>query len=217
MTDSIYDQLNAYGTVAKQRFVENFSGSALDTDRWQTFAVLGTLFTVSMSDSVDDGLKFVSPASSSRTYLTFGLNPNEKRQYAHNGSVCITVTKADTSSGEELVSAGLHSNTNVDWWNVATGSDYINYYSAGTTKYRLRTANGSATEEASSTVVPDSSWHTHKLETLASSCEYSIDGLTAISTSTSIPDTPLQPMVTMGEGGTTARTLRIRYMECYNT
>ena len=36
MTDSIYDQLNAYGTVAKQRVVENFSGSALDTDRWAT-------------------------------------------------------------------------------------------------------------------------------------------------------------------------------------
>ena len=36
MTDSIYDQLNAYGTVAKQRVVETFSGGVLDTDRWAT-------------------------------------------------------------------------------------------------------------------------------------------------------------------------------------
>ena len=54
MTKSIYDQLNASGTVAKQRVVETFSGDALDTDRWNENESNGTN-TFGMADSVDGG------------------------------------------------------------------------------------------------------------------------------------------------------------------
>ena len=59
MTKSIYDQLNASGTVAKQRMVETFTGDALDTDRWNTTNVTGT-GTFAMNDSVDGGFSISS-------------------------------------------------------------------------------------------------------------------------------------------------------------
>ena len=55
MTKSIYDQLNASGTIAKQRVVETFSGDALDTDRWQLTQIVSTC-TATMADSNDGGL-----------------------------------------------------------------------------------------------------------------------------------------------------------------
>ena len=87
MTDSIYDQLNAYGTVAKQRVVETFSGDALDTDRWDQSNTNGTQ---AMADSIDGGLLMSTTSSgSSISYIDFA----DKKQFSNTGSVMIAVMK----------------------------------------------------------------------------------------------------------------------------
>ena len=80
MTKSIYDQLNASGTVAKQRFVETFSGSLLDTDRWDIYNS-GTV-PQGMADSIDGGYYITTTNSWDQVRLNF----NDKRQFSGAGS-----------------------------------------------------------------------------------------------------------------------------------
>ena len=73
MTKSIYDQLNASGTIAKQRVVENFSGWQYDNDRWFAQNIGGGSCTVTMADSDNGGLLLatVDGSSSPSIYLGF--------------------------------------------------------------------------------------------------------------------------------------------------
>ena len=80
MTDSIYDQLNAYGTVAKQRVVETFSGDALDTDRWENG--FGANCTPTMGYNGTEGVSFVTNGTSNAIYMAGFDN---KRQYNPQG------------------------------------------------------------------------------------------------------------------------------------
>lgn len=212
MTDSIYDQLNAYGTIAKQRFVETFSGSALDTDRWSFNQVRDSPNnSYAMSDSVDGGLVLTTGTSSyAGGSITFG----DKRQYSPTGSVIIQVTKVTdpTTSGIE---AGFSDHQ--DGSNIASAADGASMENSHENSYiRLGTAQTGSYTWAVSTIPRTSDWITSKVELKPSSCELSINGVYATTVTATLPTGKSQPIfIPFTYSG--AKTASIRYCEAYNT
>ena len=209
MTDSIYDQLNAYGTVAKQRFVETFSGSVLDTDRWSFTQVTGT-WTSTMSDEVDGGYSLLSTSSTSgsRAIVDF----NQKRQYAHNASEFITVMKRITTGGTHV---GL---TNI---NDALGSGAGIFSSVGddsTSSFKtLITGSGTGVSTLNSSIAVDINWTNYKTILDSSDNKLYINGVLEVTKTVDLPTVKLQPSLRSINRSTTNSELRVRYFEAYNT
>jgi hypothetical protein len=202
MTDSIYDQLNAYGTVAKQRFVETFSGDALDTDRWDTTVSFGS-FTASMADAVDEGLDLISSTSGNQGgYIDFA----DKRQYSHNSSVNIAVWRRAGSFGAQV---GLMRTIFTD----------ASYFEDGTynTYKELGSADGSTNTTTASTVAVDTNFHNHSIVSGSSDIQGSIDGVLEVTKTTNRSTAAMQPFCRTTTNTTPAAQIRIRYMEAYNT
>tara|TARA_R110001583_G_C5437926_1_gene389547 strand:- start:21 stop:650 length:630 start_codon:yes stop_codon:yes gene_type:complete len=209
MTDSIYDQLNAYGTVAKQRMVETFSGDALDTDRWQQDG-LNTNGTQAMADSIDDGLLLSTGATNGNiAFIAF----NGVKQYNQTGSVMIAVIKHGQVSGGESYT-GLQDGTSQG--TVDGAWSYVNDAWKGA-YFNLNTQDNNSGSWTTSGVTSDTNWHTHKIELTSSQASLQIDGNTTTTVSTNLPNERLQPSIGINTTANTNRTLNIRYMECYNT
>ena len=208
MTKSMYDQLNAHGTVAKQRFVETFSGSGLDTDRWNVTTTGNGAAT--MSDEADGGLKITSDSGATGGIM---INFNNIRQYSQTGSVCIFVGKRTSASDAQML-GGLSSNTALNE-DVASIKDYTGY--AGNKQFA--TANNGSWQTQDTTVAKSTNYNSYKIELLSSSVTMSVDGLTEITNSTQVPDAPVQPFFYTSEsaGAASAKSAQIKYMECYNT
>jgi hypothetical protein len=207
MTDSIYDQLNASGTIAKQRFVENFSGSVLDTDRWEkTQSGTGTF---AMSDSVDGGFTLY-PAGSNTNYAQ--INFNNKKQYSKTGVVMISVWKQPTNNGGattvQMASVnGTSWNTNACGTRLWTTDSY----------FKLRTADASTVSQTDTDVARNTNFNLFKHEMKSSSAELSINGVFKISKTTNLPASDLQPAPFAWNENGNRDYLHIRYMEVYNT
>lgn len=214
MTKSIYDQLNANGTVAKQRVVETFSGDALDTDRW-TVSIQTSTFTAPMADSIDGGVELTTGTG---TNHGGSIQFNNKRQYAHDGSVFICVAQRSETANIHQSPTGFSSsirgdnagNDNILWSSSSLGT-HPNFF--------LRSCFSSGTQsEASSTVARDTAEHSFKIETKASSVDGQIDGLTAITITTNLPTVSMQPLFGVQNGSSaSAITMNVRYCEAYNT
>ena len=217
MTKSIYDQLNAYGTVAKQRFVETFSGSVLDTDRWNYNLVNGT-GAGAMSDEVDGGFKMSSTATggSSESLITF----NDIRQYSHTGSTWIAVVKSTNTIAlnHSATYAGLKADNN-DTFNGGNLAGFKKATStANFTSYCSTTTGGQITA-TDTTVGADSNYHTWKGELSSSDYKLTEAGILRVTDTTYLPVSKLQPFVdhygyqpTAGSGNTYCN-----YFEAYNT
>ena len=206
MTDSIYDQLNAYGTVAKQRFVETFSGSILDTDRW-TYRDLAGTGSSGMSDSVNGGF-FVKTAT---TTGTSQIDFNDIRQFSHTGSVFIGVLQKVTATNA-LLDSGLitgitHTDTNTASVNIDTRQTYI----------RLNTGDASANTRTDTDVAIHSNMTSVKIECKAGDIELSLDGILKATKTTNRPTLKMQPYFRPTTLSTPLTEGDISYMECYNT
>ena len=209
MTDSIYDQLNASGTIAKQRVVENFSGDALDTDRWATVKSGSGTPTYDMSDSIDGGLSIkTSSTTSTQGNITF----NDIRPFSPSGSVFIAVIK-QTSTSNTRLTAGLVGSSIASGVNVSRlqGDTVLDTY------YRLQNQNtGSATNTSSTTAV-DTSFHVHKIEEKSGSIDYSVDGSVAVTSTENLPIVQQQPYIGVFTRDATESEINITYCEAYNT
>ena len=193
--------------VANQRVVDNFSGSVLDTDRWNsTFTGNGT---ATMADEVEGGLKVTCASDVSASYM---INFNNTRTFSPTGSACIFVGKRVSTTNTQML-GGLSSNTafNAD---VAGVKDWT-----GNTYKQFSTAKNGYWVNANTTVAIDTNWHVHKIELLSASAILSMDGIIEVTNTGNIPDSPLQPVFSSGEtsGVASAKTCQIRYMEAYNT
>ena len=213
MTDSIYDQLNAYGTVAKQRVVETFSGDALDTDRWNT-RMDGTV-TFAMSDSVDGGFSITTSGSN---YDNGFIDFNAKRQFSPTASVNIWTGKAfqiTSVTHNNVVFWGLiNDNAN----GFVTGKHYVAAeMHSGVANFSISTGNGSAIGRTSTSVARNTALNTHKLELKSASAEYSINGLTAIVRTETLPTVRLQPQLEVLANDASVYEGSATYMEAYNT
>ena len=206
MTKSIYDQLNAYGTVAKQRFVENFSGDALDTDRWSTVDNLNSN-TYNMSDSVDGGFSILTNASASSDGA---INFNSKRQYSHNGSVCISVVQATTLTGGAEMYFGLNSAPY-----LASGSlKHVGGIRINAGAFFAQSNDGTTNSSVTTGVSKDASWHSFKTELDGTDLKAYVDGVLKVTKTTNMPGSAMQPGAEVYDG---SMELRIKYMEAYNT
>ena len=222
MTKSIYDQLNANGTIAKQRFVENFSGDLLDTDRWGTHTATGA--TYAMADSVDGGFVMSTgtgqydPAGIGFAPTSTSGNPyNTPRQYSHTGSVIIFVQKwTSHTAGTNASTSGFHAERRGD---NAGANGCAGMVSLWNTNYMLRTCAGNGSQSESDTTVPvDNNWHSYRIELTSSSAGESVDGALEVSHTTNLPADKMSPMFGMqNHTNNGASSFNLRYMEAYNT
>jgi len=220
MTKSIYDQLNAHGTIAKQRFVENFSGDALDTDRWNNFGS----GTATMQDSVDGGLLLTSPTNGAEGIDFAPADATKKRPFSQSGSVMIAVTQM-TQAQYSVHFGNLRSNFNTEagtraGWTTAGQTNG----NSGDNKIRL-VSSGTATIDVDTTIASANihDLHVYKLELSSGTASLSIDGAlsgTGFASGSSNPTSQLMPcLISATAEGTVsggAKT-KVTYCEVYNT
>ena len=210
MTKSIYDQLNASGTVSKQRFVETFSGDVLDTDRWGSIVqISGSSGAVAMNDSVDGGVK-VSTGTNDEAILAF----DDKRQFNHLASGFVAVTRLTASN----VAQGLN-RTGIKYDNNGTfnAGDLISMECGySNSSISLFTGSASGYERTTSSLTRDTSYHSYKGLINNSSATLTIDGVLECTTSTHLPTKKMQPFI-YNASGSVASSSDVTYLDVFNT
>lgn len=220
--DSLYEQLQAFTSVQKQRFVENFSGDTLDTDRWGIgFQDDSTGNTWNMADEVDGGLKLQcgTAATNQALYMSFMSGTSNGtvttipvKPFAHDGSVMISVWKLNSITSHATAGGGLAQDGRGD---VAGANMAYVHGGTSSAKFSLRTSNNSGQqEETPSSVNDDTDWHTHKIECKSSTVDYSIDGLLSVTADDKLPEAKMAPIFNSHKSGS---SMQVRYVECYNT
>ena len=206
----------------KQRFVDYFSGDALDTYRWAAYTG-GSGGAIAMSDSIDGGLEIKS-STTNMSLIDFAPSDAAKiRPFNYNGCVQITTAKL-TNVTNAIMRIGMRSNYRTE------GGSYVRiqlYGAAGGAHgsqeniISINSDNFSVTNtDITSSSTPSMfDWLTHKIECKSSTTEYSINGILKV-TASGIPDEQLMPFIEVkNEEGTAASNPigNVRYMECYNT
>jgi hypothetical protein len=207
---SVYEMTNPLTTLSKQHMWEYFSGKEISARRWTTTDIQGNPATFAMSDSVDGGFSITTGSSSSdQSEIDF----NDKRQYAHDGSVFICSAKRVSASS--LFRTGLTANIT-----DSNTNRIIIENNSGQTYCRFEAFDGSTGLGAASTTTPaDTNWHNFKAVLNGSSVILTVDGVTNATTTrgANVPVTNLQPYF-FGQTLTgSSAELSIKYMECYNT
>jgi hypothetical protein len=198
---SLYEQLFPLTTVMKQRFVENFSGDALDTDRW----LLTDSGTSAMVDAVDGGYGLKTNATTNNSAeLTF----NDIKPFDDSASVMIFVAQKLASAGGRY-DIGLHDGIDATYIRNNTND----------TKINVIVTDGSGTTQSNFSMnVENSVWRTMKIEMKASSVEASVDGTIEATVTTNLPNTgQLEPWLKCTHNNSVVAETRINYVECYNT
>ena len=201
-----FDSTPTIGGLSNQRFVENFSGGSLDTDRWQQNNRSGT-GTFAMANDIDGGF---SVTCSSNAGSASVIDFNNIRPFAHNGSVMIAVGKRITSGGYDkyglcnLVSYG------------STASQVYASDNSNNTYKNLVTGSGSSASSTLSDVAIDTNFTGYKIE-LSTDAKMTINGVLKVTHTTTLPTARLQPHIGAENNGATAIEMRVRYAEVYNT
>lgn len=204
---SVYEMTNPLTTVRKQHFWDWFSGDSPKT-LW-TSNVTGSS-TATMADSVNGGLLLTTGAAAgNRIELTFG---NTGKFIAHDGSVSIgTMTlnnTSDISSRVGMISGVLIADLSHAWLGVDI--------SVSSTHFFLGTFATGANDTAT-TVTLDTNQHVFKVENNGSSTIGTIDGLSAATNTTQLPDSNMEPHLSTQAKIASARTANFGYYEAYNT
>ena len=189
----------------KQHFIEWFSGKQLPS-YWTQNIDNGTL---AMADEVDGGVLLSNNAVS---WKRVSINFNDKRQYAHDGSVSIGIVKRNTTN--TISAFGFNSSNSY-------GSAYqsCTYQDDSTLTYKsLNTANGSGSSTTVSDVAVSTDWTSVKTELDATNAYLSLGGVLKVTKSTLHPISKMQPIcMNYGRASALASSSSFRYMECYNT
>ena len=199
--------------LVKQRVVENFSGSVLDTDRWNT-RMDGTV-TFAMSDSVDGGF---SITTSGANYDNGFIDFNAIRQFSPTGSVNIWTGKVfqiTSVTHNNVVFWGLiNDNAN----GFVTGKHYATAeMHSGVANFSISTGDGSTIGRTSTSIARNTALNTHKLELKSASAEYSINGIFETSRTATLPTVRLQPQFEVLANDSKVYEGSATYMEAYNT
>ena len=212
MTKSIYDQLNAHGTVAKQRFVDTFSGRQYDDDRWYLQNIGGGSCTATIANSVGGGLLLstVNGSSSPSIYMSF----KDIRQYNPSGFRFISTCKKNND--DMGIRAGIGSDDG------AANPPHQAMMSEGSfvSSRALTTNNGGSYVDtyASTPVALSQTEFMFDIVGTSSSVTLTFDGVTEITKTTALPTLKCQPLLYIsGRDNTNVKTWNCKYMECYNT
>jgi len=204
---SVYEMTNPLTTVRKQHFWEYFSGATLNS-RWTTTNVTGS-GTFAMADSADGG--FIMTTGSGANYES-NISFNNKRQFAHDGSIMIGVVQAVATSGSDAfmslsdnaTAAAYVGGDNTASWEIEGGTQYCNT-SDGTSV--TRTALTSATAMGTG-------FRVGKVECGTANIKLTVDGVLEVVKTTNRPASAMQPKFSVFGNG---KALSVKYMEAYNT
>ena len=215
---SIYEKLFPLTHVMKQRFVEYFTGNALDTDRWGVMDG-----TATMSSTVDGG---VTITSGTAIYAggTFGFANSGSTVPAISpfGNPCTMIynLRSATATQPNTHGAGMVGQIRGD---MAGNNSALWCERASFTKWKQRNINSSGYQSDVQSTEPytqdNQDWHNFKLELDQTVTKGSIDGVLASSNSTYTPasGTQLCPMFGIqNQGNGLATSLEINYCEVYN-
>ena len=192
----------------KQHFVEWFTGKG-GTNK-PNFAWDRTVngATATMVDDVDGGFGFNITASGQNIANHF----NNKTQYSGTSSTFISVLQAPSAS-TTLTQWGLvEDKANIGLLNNKSG--YIFGISGNAHYCYTGDATGRGYTDMSTTVDGDA--HAYKAVRAGSNCEFYYDGALNTTRTDYLPTVALQPAIRC-EWQSSAETIKIRYLECYNT
>ena len=209
LLSSLAERFSLLTQVFKQRVVEYFSGSALDTARWTTTNIAGTGST-GINDAIDEGGFVTSGASTNdQTQINF----NNKRQYDNANSICILTMQA-VSNTSAISYGGLSGD--ILAFDGGTNKALV-VVSSANANISLRTADGTTnSEDTTSGIAIDMAFHNYKIECGASNVKLYIDGVLRITKSTNLPTAKMQPEIGVKTLTTAAKTTKVRYLEAYN-
>ena len=204
---SVYELFNALTTIAKQHFWDWLDGSIWN-NRWTKTDVAGT-GSLTIQDSVDGGGLITSGATTNNETQA---NFNNKRQYAHDGAICIFTMKA-TSNTLSISYGGLSGNQ-LTFDGVEKSLIVVD---SGNTNISLRTADASTSSETEGSVAIDTSRHSYKIENRVSDIRSFIDGVLDVTKTTNRPTTKQQPCLGVKTLTSSAKTTDVGYIEAENT
>ena len=220
MTKSIYDQLNASGTVAKQRLVETFSGNEVDYKRWGA----GGDFGFYIDDEVDGGLlmkwyQATAVAGKEGILSTSDGTSGEKRQFSPTNFVWIanckwtgTRTSGVSRFGIKRYRDGTFNGGGVAGATMGYDNTKIAAYTSSET--------GGEYQSVSSTIDVDNVYHNFKGSRSGGAYTLLIDGITSVTTtqtSSHLPVNASEPFLYVYNNDTTHHSLNCNYFEVYNT
>ena len=205
---SLYEQLFPLSTIMGQRFVDNFSGDALDTDRWTT--TISGSGTSSMNDTVNGGVLLDASATSGGAST---INFNDIRQYSYNSSEIILVSKINE--------VGVNSFEAYSGFSDKTTTLFAEgawvYKTHSNANWQLATSSGSFTFTATSVSASNDTYNIFKMVLGGSDVVLTVDGLTGATNTTNLPSTNLQPMIGLNTASNNSKTMNVLYCEAYNT
>lgn len=209
---SLYESFAPLTSVINQHFVEWFSGSALDTNRW-TYKDIDSSSTVgTISDEINGGYNI---QTGTPVGARCSINFNNKRQFSPTASEIIGVVKG-VSSADQGILLGFINGTDpiTEFEQVLCGYDTA----VDATKFFIRTGDASTNSSTSGSVNIDANFHVIKIKCGSSDIKSYIDGVLDVTKTTNRPTAKLQPTfyaITRINGS--AKNGRIRYVEAYNT
>ena len=219
MTKSIYDQLNANGTVAKQRTVDTFSGDQIDFTQWSTSGDFG--FNLANNDSSEfyNGggviLKWynANPVAGREGVLAY----DNKRQFSPTNFVWImnckwtgTRTSGVSRFGIKRYSDGTFNGGGVAGATLGSDNAKISAYTTNETGGRISVV--------ASTIDVDNVYHNYKGARSGDAYTLLIDGVTSVTeTNGYLPVNASQPFLYCYNNDTTHHSLNCNYLEVYNT
>ena len=224
---SVYESANPLTTVAGQHMVEWFTGNSLNTDRWGYGGSSGgTANSVAMSDSVDGGLE-LKAGSSGYNYVNLrcgltGADDNDGaphpalayKRFDPDGCSIICVYKLGTAKAtfdESGFGFGTEGMNYVNRDNIAA-----EHFAGNTSYWALRTKISGTSTKVDSDVVPDTSFHTHRIDLTATYCNLSIDGIQKVTNTTGLVTVAVDPTVACSTWNNATCSMNLTYMEAWN-
>ena len=204
---TLYELTNSWEKPARMRFVDNFSGNALDTNIW-TYATITGSPTSAMADSVDGGYQITGVANNNAAQLTFG----GVNQFT-NTSVFIMVAKKDQS--DAMINGGLRSTSGST---LHPPSSVAHVYNGAYTNITLVTGDASSASVADGGTAHDQAWHHYKIEMNGGlPTTMALDGVLEVTKSTNIPTAnySYQPAMCFQQRSATNANGNFSYCEVY--
>ncbi len=205
----IVNYTTSYPDVRKQHFWEWFSGATLNS-RWTTGTGNGSP-TYAMDNSADGGFKISLGATGNyRGQIHFnGIN-----QYSPTSSVTIGVYKFGGTLDDDEIDVGLSNSLDIP---LSLGDCALGGSREQSSFMYLTNSTGGTQTNTASTVASDINYHSHKVECTTSNVQYSVDGVSAATNTTTRPTLKMQPYIGVRNNHPTTTSVNIRYFEAYNT
>jgi hypothetical protein len=205
---SLYELINNWDQPARCRTYYNFTGSTIISDLWQKNTIGGGASdcTFTTDDSIDGGMKVATSNSASSPSASFTMN--EKKQF--NGFGCTFVGNMKKGDDNLAIKYGLADDSTV------TPPVCILMCEGNLHSYKgIETNNESRTD---STVAKSTDYFGFKLECFTSNVACTINGVRAITKTTSIPNNIMQPYAYIQSRTTSAvKQWNTTFFEAYNT